>query len=66
MTAQDRHELIKMQLRMRGSSLACIARELGVTKTTVTSVCKGRHQSRRVKVSIANKLGSTPAALWPE
>ncbi len=66
MTAKDRHERIKMQLRLRGSSLASVARELGVAKASVTSVCKGIHESQRIKASIAAKLGSTPSALWPK
>ncbi len=60
------HERIKMQLRLRGSSLAEVARELGVTRTTVTAVCQGRCRSRRIELAIATKLGQTAEQLWPE
>ncbi|WP_434734772.1 helix-turn-helix domain-containing protein [Chiayiivirga sp.] len=55
-----------MRLRLAGSSLACVARELGVQPTTVTSVCLGQRRSRRIEDLIAAKLDSTPAKLWPE
>lgn len=59
------HENIKMRLRIVGSSLAAIARELGVTGTTVTSVSQGYRRSRRIESAIAEKLGSSSEALWP-
>jgi len=62
----ERHERIKMRLRLAGSSLAQVARELGVQPTTVTSVCQGYRRSRRVEDLIATKLSTTPAKLWPE
>jgi lambda repressor-like predicted transcriptional regulator len=61
-----RHEQVKMQLRLAGSSLADVARELGVTSTTVTSVSQGLKRSRRVEALIAEKLQTTPQHLWPE
>jgi lambda repressor-like predicted transcriptional regulator len=59
------HERIKRRLRKQGSSLAEIARELAVAKTTVTSVSQGYRRSRRIEAAIAAKLGSTPQQLWP-
>lgn len=59
------HERIKRWLRQRGSSLAEIARELAVAKTTVTSVSQGYRRSRRIEAAIAAKLGRTPQQLWP-
>ena len=39
---REQHELIKMRLRLAGSSLACIARELGIQPTTVTATSQAR------------------------
>ncbi len=62
---QKRHEQIKMRLRLAGSSLSDVARELGVAATTVTSVSQGARRSRRIEALIAAKLKTTPARLWP-
>lgn len=59
------HERIKMRLRLAGSSLADVARELGVAGTTVTSVSQGYRRSRRIEAAIAAKLGMKPGDLWP-
>lgn len=61
---QRRHEHIKMQLRVRGSSLAAIAREVGVGKSTVTMVSQGRRRSERVEAAIATKLSIPRLMLW--
>lgn len=63
---RKRHERLKVRLRLAGSSLAQIARELGVQPTTVTSVCLGNSRSRRIEEHIANTLATTPGKLWPE
>ncbi len=55
-----------MRLRLAGSSLADVARELGVAPTTVTSVSQGMRRSRRIEAAIAGKLNEAPAQLWPE
>lgn len=55
-----------MWLRVAGSSLAEVARELGVTGTTVTSVSQGYRRSRRIESAIASKLGVAPGSLWPD
>lgn len=55
-----------MRLRLAGTSLAQIARDLGVTPTTVTSVSQGDRRSRRIERTIAQHLSTTPAKLWPE
>lgn len=59
------HEWIKMELRLRGSSLADVARELSVTRSTVTAVCLGNRRSRRIESMIGKKLGMPPERLWP-
>lgn len=64
--SQRQHERIKMQLRLHGSSLADVARELSVARTSVTSVSQGTHRSRRIEAAIAGKLGQSPEQLWPE
>lgn len=60
------HERIKMRLRLAGSSLADVARELSVAGTTVTSVSQGYRRSRRIEAVIATKLGMQPDDLWPD
>ena len=62
---REQHEVIKMRLRLAGSSLACIARELGIQPTTVTATSQGKRRSRRIELAIARKLGCTPQSLWP-
>lgn len=64
--ALEQHERIKMRLRLAGSSLSAIARQLGVAATTVTSVSQGYRRSRRIEAAIADKLGVTTEALWPD
>lgn len=61
-----RHERIKMQLRLAGSSLAEVARELGVQTSTVAAVSRGKGRSRRIEAAISAKLGIAPERLWPE
>lgn len=62
--ALEQHERIKMQLRLAGSSLSRIARDLSVAATTVTSVSQGHRRSRRIEAAIAEKLGIMPQDLW--
>lgn len=61
----DRHERLKAELRIRGTSLAQISRELGVSDTLLTLVGKGSHRSRRIERALAEAVGSTPEALFP-
>jgi lambda repressor-like predicted transcriptional regulator len=63
---RQQHERIKMQLRLHGSSLADVARDLSVARTSVTAVSQGLHRSRRIEAAIAGKLGVTPEQLWPK
>jgi len=65
-TEIKRHERIKMQLRLAGTSLAQIARELGVQASTVASVSRGKSRSRRIEDRIAAALSVTPSRLWPD
>jgi len=52
----EMREFIKYQLRLRGSSLAEIGRELGVSTATVSQVCGGMRTSERIQRTIAKKL----------
>lgn len=56
---------ITAALRKRRSSQADIARQLGLTKTTVCGVVQGRYNSRRVKAAIAKATGIPQNKLWP-
>jgi Ner family transcriptional regulator len=64
--ARKQHEQIKMRLRLAGTSLAQVARDLGVAPTTVTSVSQGARRSRRIEATIAQRLSTTAAKLWPD
>jgi Ner family transcriptional regulator len=60
------HERLKAELRIRGTSLARIARELGVSGTSMSLVGLGKHRSARIEAAIAKALDTTPALLWPD
>lgn len=59
------HELIKARLRILGSSLSCIAKELGVSRSSVVPAVKGRSTSLRVDEAVAEKLGVSVDDLFP-
>lgn len=61
-----KHEWIKCHLRLRGSSLAKVAQELGLSPATVTIVSQGMRKSHRIESTISQKLGVPAAQLWPE
>lgn len=61
-----RHERIKAELRIRSTSLAEIARALGVSGTSLSLVSMGKHRSKRIEKAIAEALGENPEELWPE
>ncbi len=58
-------ELIKAEIRMKGSSPAVIATELGISKATVSHVIYGRGVSARVANRIAEITGLSVGVLWP-
>lgn len=60
------HRRIKAELRARGMSLAAIARQLSVSRATVTCVCQGFRRSERVETAIATAIGKRPEDIWPE
>lgn len=61
----SKRELIKAQLRSRGTSLSQIGRDLGLKPSTVSSVLAGA-RSLNVEHAIASALNTKPETLWPE
>lgn len=62
----DAHERVKAELRIRGTSLAQVSRELGVSDSWLTLVGKGFYRSKRIEKALADALGTTPEKLYPE
>lgn len=60
----QRNEWIKYQLRMRGTSMAALARRLGVTRQAVRNALAGPYP--RMERIIAAELGLPPEVIWPE
>lgn len=60
----QRNEWIKFQLRMRGSSLSQLARDLGVTRQAVRNALSSRYP--RMERVIAAEIGLDPETIWPE
>lgn len=60
--AEKRARRIRRALEDRGYSLAGIARDLGVTRQTVSKALRRPGESRRVRRRIAEILGRDP---WP-
>lgn len=56
---------IRGELLVRGSSLAAIARELGLGYRTVHNCVSGM-RSRRIEAKIAQVLEVSPEVIWPE
>lgn len=60
----QRREWIKYELRLRGSSLSAVARELGVVRQAVAiALCR---PYPRMEEAIAQKLELSPKNIWPE
>lgn len=59
----QRREFIKYQLRLRGTTLAEVSRELGVSTATMSQVCLGVRSSERIMLEIAARLGVSPETL---
>jgi Ner family transcriptional regulator len=60
------HELIKFRLRAKGTSLADIARKLGVSRSVVTRVSKGTGTSAPISRAIADALGESVESVFPD
>ncbi|MFC2588546.1 MAG: transcriptional regulator [Ottowia sp.] len=59
-------EQIKAELRMAGVTLAAIADELGLSRTTVSQVLHGKSVSARISTRISEVLGKPVATIWPK
>lgn len=62
----QRHDLVKFQFRTKGSSLAAVAKDVGVLQSSDTVVSQGYRRSRRIEAAIAGALGTTPCEFYPE
>lgn len=62
----ERHQRIRVGLHARGVTLADVARQLRLAAVTVTTVSQGYRRSRRIEAELAQRLGTTPEALFPE
>ena len=62
----NRHNDIKRRLRECGSSITQIARDIGKDQSTVTIVSQGHRKSDPIQRAIAERLGTTAEALFPE
>ena len=60
------HNEIKRRLKVAGSSLTEVSRQLGVSPSTVTVVSQGYRRSGRIQAEIAQTLGTTAEALFPD
>ncbi len=61
-----RHQEIREALKLRGYTMSDIARELGISPASVTTVSQGYRRSARVEERIAQLLDTTAAGLFPE
>lgn len=59
----QRREFIKYQLRLQGTTLAEVGRELGVTTATMSQVYIGARRSDRIISALADRLGLPLEAL---
>lgn len=62
----EQHEYRKARLRVAGSSLSAIARELGLSHTSVTIVSQGYRRSARIEAAIAEALGEKLTTTFPD
>lgn len=60
------HEYRKARLRVAGTSLSEIARQLSLSHTSVTVVSQGYRRSARIEAAIAAALGENPSATFPD
>lgn len=59
-------ELIKAEIRMRGTTPAAIADEMGVCRAAVAQVINGKTKSARLRARIAQIVGKSEDVLWPD
>ncbi|MFC3058034.1 helix-turn-helix domain-containing protein [Paenirhodobacter populi] len=63
---RGRHETIKYELRMKGTSFAELGRRHAVHPSVFSAVASGRRRSLPTAKIIADALGTDPSILWPE
>ena len=59
-------ELIKAEIRMKGTTPSAIADELGITRAAVAQTITGQSKSARIRAHIAKLLHKPVAVIWPE
>ncbi|UWQ80348.1 helix-turn-helix domain-containing protein [Leisingera sp. S132] len=64
--SKARHLRTKFLLQCADSNFNEVARELGLSHSTVLSVSNSRSVSAKVQELIAEKIGVHPAEIWPE
>lgn len=57
-------EQIKSALRISGTTPSQIARDLGLSRMSVSHVIHGRSESRRIKVAISEAIGKPVESIW--
>ncbi len=60
------HEILKARLRILGSGISALAREIGVSPSSVTTVSQGYRTSHRIQKALAEKLNTEPELLFPD
>lgn len=58
-------ELIKAEIRMRGTTPAAVADELGVSRAAIAQVIESKMKSPRIRARLAQLLGKSEGELWP-
>jgi lambda repressor-like predicted transcriptional regulator len=61
-----RHQQIRQALKDRRRTISSVARELGVSPATVTTVSQGYRRSAKIEQHIAMLLGTSVSDLFPE
>jgi len=61
-----RHREIRDALKARGLTISDVARQLGLSQATITTVSQGYRRSARVERHLAELLGTTCSTLFPE
>lgn len=50
------HEYLKYRLRLSGTTMAALARELGINHASLICITKRRRRSKRIEQALADKL----------
>ncbi|WP_339108764.1 helix-turn-helix domain-containing protein [Thioclava sp. GXIMD4216] len=61
-----RHERIKCDLRLAGTTLAEVAKKLGISQGSLTNISQGHRTSHRAQEALAAALGMTAEKLFPD